>query len=316
MTPDDPKVLFLHLPKTGGLTLREIIVGHYRRREVLIPRAPESQDRTSSRRYIEYLNGEAPLTPGRPRNIRYLEVLGSLSREEVRQLRVVMGHFWFGIHVALPAPAEYLTVIRDPVDRVLSMYHHRATRHGLRLSVEEYIRSERDLYMNNDQVRRLANTDSGDARVRPCTEETYARALRHLDEHFAVVGTTDRYDELIVALRAKYGWARRGYARQNVSGRRPRREDLSSQALTILRRHNQYDLELHAEASRRLDDLIERLNIDMEREVGRLRRQVWISERTQPAVDWIRERAARAAGRRPPARARRRQRRRSRARVR
>ena len=40
-----------------------------------------------------------------------------------RRLRVVRGHLFYGVHECLPQGATYITMLRDPVARVLSAYY-------------------------------------------------------------------------------------------------------------------------------------------------------------------------------------------------
>src|SRR5438045_9763500 len=40
-----------------------------------------------------------------------------------RRLRVVRGHLFYGIHEFLPQGATYITMLRDPVARLLSTYY-------------------------------------------------------------------------------------------------------------------------------------------------------------------------------------------------
>ncbi len=78
-----------------------------------------------------------------------------LPERRRRRLRVVRGHMLYGIHEFLPQGATYITMLRDPVARVLSAYHfvlrrplnplHRKVKRE-RLGVEDCLRlfPERD----------------------------------------------------------------------------------------------------------------------------------------------------------------------------
>jgi sulfotransferase famil protein len=305
-TERPPTIVFLHIPKTAGLTLRELIRRQYPKSQVLVPHQPRGRGRED---YLRFLRdgGEAP-EAGRPRNESFRGLLRAMPRERLEEARVVMGHFWFGLHEELPGPSTYITVVRDPIDRVLSMYFHRATRHGLGMSVEEFVRAERDIHLDNDQVRRLANTDEGDIRFGPCTPEMYERAVRNVEEHVSVIGVTERFDDMVLALGKRFGWRRLAYVSRNVAPGRPRREELDRDVLRLLEGHNEYDLELHRLAQARFADLVERLGLDLEpgrRALGRRKR--WYG-RTRPAWDRFRTVVAHVLGRRTPADVRRRDR--------
>ena len=297
-----PTIFFLHIPKTAGLTLRELIWRQYGRNETFIP---TRTGRDQHRRRDDYLRwieegGERPPARNRLRTDPQVERLATLSPERLAQLRVVMGHLWFGIHEAIPGPHTYLTLLRDPIDRVLSTYHHRATRHGLAMSVEDYVRSERDTRMDNAQTRRLATASRSDARDGPVTPEMFDSAVRNLGEHFSVVGLTERFDLSVLAMARTFGWRRLGYVAYNVSRGRPRAEDLPGDVLAILRRHSEYDLELLRIARTLLDRQVKTLGIDPERDVAAYRQRLRRYQRVRPLYDGIRAAAGRLRRRGAP----------------
>jgi hypothetical protein len=295
-------LIFLHIPKTAGITLRQVIYRQYRPDECLLlhPKGTH-EDRQA---YFDYLNGEGPKPPmdrGGPLRA-YLQELEGLSPKHLARIRVVMGHLWFGIHEGIPGPATYFTMLREPVDRVLSMYQQRKRGlrldRGLTLSVEEWARSERDLYMNNEQTRRLASTSAIDTRLGPCTPEMFERALRNLREHVSAVGVTERFDLSLLVMARTFGWRKLAYTPANVSGARPRAEGLDDDVLAILRRNNEYDLELHRAAGEILDEQVERLGIDPKRDVATLQGRNRVRRRARAPA------AARSTlGRRPRERA-------------
>src|SRR5687767_997581 len=103
-----PLVLHLHLPKTGGTTLNEILAR---------PCAPG-----------EYV-ALGPDVHGAIENLR------SWSDERRAEVRVVQGHLPYGLHEIFPQPHTYVTLLREPVDRVLSFYFYVARSEGHYLNV-------------------------------------------------------------------------------------------------------------------------------------------------------------------------------------
>ena len=86
-----------------------------------------------------------------------------LPESKTDRVQVIMGHLWYGAHALLPRPATYLTVLRDPIDRIISHYYfvQRDERHYLHqvvqgMSLEEYMSSGSSTEMLNDQTRLLA----------------------------------------------------------------------------------------------------------------------------------------------------------------
>lgn len=92
--PQRPTVLFMHIPKTAGTAFREVIAANYNHAE------------------IAYLY---PTIPGL-----LIKDLRDLPVEQRRSFRIVVGHFQFGMHEALPQECEYVTVVREPTARILS----------------------------------------------------------------------------------------------------------------------------------------------------------------------------------------------------
>ena len=274
---DRPTVIFLHIPKTGGLTLGDIMLREYGRGhlEILAGRGPERREA-----HLRFLETGIPATrdlPGTSPVVRFKEIPPARRAG----LRAVMGHFPFGLHQAIERPSTYLTLVRDPIDRILSGYQHRVVRQRFALGLEEYIRSERDPAMHNSQVRRVVGV--GPERLDRLGREALDLAIRNMEEHFALVGLTERFDESLVLAAHVFGWRRIAYRRQNEGRGRPRREDLSADLLRILERNNELDRELLEFARARLRRQLDEAGFDVDRALARLRRRSslyrWIAPR-------------------------------------
>lgn len=87
--------VFLHMPKAGGTTLRRIAERQCHRDEILT------------------LSGR-PAPP--------FDELNAYSTERLARFRLIRGHMMFGIHQYFERPASYFTMVRKPVDRILSLY--------------------------------------------------------------------------------------------------------------------------------------------------------------------------------------------------
>ncbi len=221
-------VIFLHIPKTAGTTLHRIIDRQYRQEE---------------RHFID-------------RHDVGIEEFKSLSRARRAEIRMLRGHIPFGLHEYIPGPATYFTMLREPVERVISYYYfvRRDRRHYLHdyanargTTLQRYVESRVSLQTDNFQTRIVSGiwTQVG---FGECSEATLALAKRNLAEHFAVVGLTKRFDETLMLLKRRFAWRNVFYKRHNVTQGRPRQESLSAETLAVLREHNQLDLELYAYA--------------------------------------------------------------------
>lgn len=239
--PQAPAVLFLHIPKAGGQTLGEYVYNHCRDEE---PRDPSGADTLDAG--VAYLNYGFLKEPGLavPEHARRL-----LRRPD---LRAVIGHFWFGLHEHVARPHVYVTLLREPTERVVSLYYY-AKLHET-LSLEEFVRAPPFKEVDNDQTRRLAGVDPP---VGGLTRAALDAAKENLRRHFAVAGTVERFEETLALLRLKLGWTREvvSYPR-NVNGARPAVASFPAETLELVRARNELDFELWQYASRLLDEAI------------------------------------------------------------
>lgn len=221
------RLLFLHLPKTAGSTLRRIIDKHYGRGAV-------------------FTIGE--------RTKADIDRLLSLPRRELDRIRAIVGHFPFGLHALLPWPAAYVTLVREPVDRIVSHYYYaartpdsplfaqlEATGRSLRRYVEE---AEASDWFNNGQTRLLGSADPYHAA--PADRATVERAKARLAD-FAVVGLAERFDESLARIARHFGWrAVPSYRREKVAGNRVAVSAIPAADLEIIAARNALDAELYA----------------------------------------------------------------------
>jgi hypothetical protein len=223
-------VVFLHVLKTAGTTLHRIIERQYR---------PEQ---TYS---VGLVEGES------------LAGLAELSETRRAKIRMLRGHMGFGVHRFLPGPSTYVTILRDPVERVISYYYfvlrtpdhyfHHALTSG-DVGLKAFIRDKMHVMADNAQTRTISGVWQKPG-FGECTQQTLETAKRHLRQHFAIVGLTERFDETLLLLRRGFRWRNVFYTRHNVTSDRPRRDELSPSTLDALVEANRLDIELYRYAA-------------------------------------------------------------------
>jgi hypothetical protein len=246
-------VIFLHNPRTGGVTLRHALRRQFRHAPLYIPmdaRSREAHDRMLAEvaragpdvDEIQITRTKAAFA-GRTsdHNRRYLDGMREAWPDSYTELPLVQDHLFFGLHEHLPGPSTYITLIRDPVERAVSIYFHHLRGGRVRRSLEEYLRSE-DVVRDNGQTLRVSGgPTSGDLEA---TDELLETAKRNLVEHFAWVGVTERFTESVVLLRRTFGWRPLYFRHQNAAPRTASTQ-LSPDLLDFVRERNRFDIELH-----------------------------------------------------------------------
>jgi hypothetical protein len=253
-----PPVIFLHIPKAGGTTL-----AHVARRQY-----PATRQRDIIGNHI----------PGVvPRERSYEHFVHDLPAHAKRHLVYVRGHVPFGLHETLGRPAVYVTMLRDPVDRLVSYYHYmmrtphhylhaEATRRGL--SLADFAASDLTDELTNHQTKLLAGHMSLDGVT--ADEAMLEAAQAHLDAHFAVVGLTERFDASLVLMKRRLGWGDITYRRANVGRYRTRRPDPDPDVRATLAERNALDQRLYAYAARRLERDLRAEGLGLKLDLARL----------------------------------------------
>jgi hypothetical protein len=180
-----------------------------------------------------------------------LAALKALPTARLESLELIKGHHAFGLHLNLPRPAKYITVLRDPVDRVASVYRLVSKVPGNRqhdtvktenLSLHEFAARGLDFETDNGQCRLV--TGRTDIPIGECQEDLLDEAKANLRRWFRFVGITERYDESLVLLRRELGWPFRFYRRWNTL-RTAQDHEVSAPTRRLIEDLNQYDRALY-----------------------------------------------------------------------
>ncbi len=214
-------VIFLHIPKTAGVTFGSILTRIYRPEEIATYRMKFPLDSYYASVYAKR-----------------------------KQLHLLRGHFTFGAHRFVVAPFVYLTFLRDPIDRVISLYYfYREWKDGplykdvQKISLEEFVTSGITRLADNGMVRQLSGVGSH-VRYGSCTQETLQQAKENLERYF-LVGLVQEFDRSIEIFSSLLGWQIPEYQPRNVTKNRPKRDEISAQTLAVLEKYNQLDKELY-----------------------------------------------------------------------
>lgn len=270
-------LIFLHIPRTGGTTLTRIARRQYPANQIYMI---DSRDPAGS-----------------------AAALSSLPWFAREQLSLVAGHAAFGVHHQVGS-GRYITLIRDPVQRVLSHYRYAQQRsehplHDLArtMTLDEMLRAGVWPDLSNGQCRALAGAGETAGGAEP--DAMFERARANLTDHFALWGLMERYAETLLMARATLGWRHLYYAPENASRPTSSARNASVELETV-RRHNALDIALYDELETKFEESLEDRVPDWPRELARLRLQSLLDEprrRVRSSYEQARLRSVRKAQR-------------------
>jgi hypothetical protein len=233
-------LLFLHLAKTGGMTLADILARNFATEESL--QIDMAETNASALGIWSHSTIE--------------QTLGRLQPSEAARLRVVWGHYRHGVQALLPAPCAVVTLLRDPVDRIVSAYYYSSESVGSLEILEQYhARKYYDIGFDNAMSRIIsgraaldpiaARQDATTENFPTVTEADFEAAAGNLDGYF-VVGTTEQFDETLLVLGRDLRWSLSDllYTPVNVTASRPAQLDISDALRERILNWNRYDARL------------------------------------------------------------------------
>ena len=218
-------IIFLHIEKTAGTSISNLIAKAH---------DPEAMLRIGS-------------TP---------ELMQILSKPSGKRYTAIMGHLFYGMHLfgLTYHPYAYYTMLRDPVDRLVSQYHYirRTPGHHLHqlvntnnLSLEQFARTN---HHANQQVIRLGfhihhhgnrfEIGHTDKDILVTAKHTLVHGVKHF-------GIYEHFDESIDRLSALIGVSINAIPQENVSFNRQKVADLDRSTLDLIRQGNALDMALY-----------------------------------------------------------------------
>ncbi|EKD96909.1 MAG: hypothetical protein ACD_23C01190G0004 [uncultured bacterium] len=232
-------IVFIHIPKTGGMTLYSMIREIYRPSELhKINPAVES-----------------------------VEKYKHLPQTRKNSLKAIYGHMDYGLRELLPADSAYVTLMRHPVERVISHYYYvRRTGNdplrelAMRSSLYDWVARCNLEEMDNGQTRRLSGMAQG-IKFGECSAEALAQAKTNLARDFALVGITERYDETYLLMCKMFGWPIKNYPSINVAKWKPEQNEIPARTLRLIEKFNALDMELYDYATRLFAEKVEEIDI-------------------------------------------------------
>ena len=175
-----PVTVVLHIPKTAGTSLRHSL----------------TQGLSPAERLLLY-NPPFGLT---------VPELARLPRAQKQAVSMVIGHAFFGVGAFLARPIQYLTILRQPLERLRShLAHHLAAgttffAEGRQVSLSEAFNQGHSPEFDNLMVRSLAGLSEDVAPLGTLDASAVDLALFNVRQYFAHVGFVETLAQEIQAL--------------------------------------------------------------------------------------------------------------------
>lgn len=199
------RIIFLHIHKCGGLTLQRIFRRNF----------GYSLPRRALHRLYSHL---------RPKGQNLLEDLKNSQAVN----RYLMGHFCFGIHKHLPGESQYVTMLRQPVERLKSLYVYSRNNPDAYYYQEaqgipffDFVDSGRVLETDNGMVRFLsgdedpAQTFINRREFGSISKADLEKAIENIENSQMCVGFLEEFDTSLMLFADKLKLKRKQYFRIN-----------------------------------------------------------------------------------------------------
>lgn len=237
-------IFFLHIPKTAGTTLSTVFKIQYREHEIY------PWDNIKFHQKIEEFK--------------------NMAKDDPRKTgaKLLKGHFPFGLHEYVNGDSRYLTFVRDPQKRLVShlIQFSRMPNSHIR---KDYLSGLTTLeilkkysFFKNGQVNWISglNKENG-------LSDKYKLdvAIKNIENHFAFVGITERFEESLLLMREVLNWKFPPfYSSFNVSKKHEKNQmHLDKATLSLIEEMNQYDHMLYNYCLDRFEDNLSKVSINL-----------------------------------------------------
>lgn len=226
----DQKLCFIHIPKTAGTTLTSLLDSKFHDKEICPARVGTE--------------------------------LVKIPRDDLAQYRLFRGHFFYDTGSLLSLELVYITLLRNPIERVISDYEFmrrcvpsrvegmRNHRKALTMSLKEYVNDPENLSMANSQTRHLSLGAYKDS-----PEQWLEVAKQNLTEKFACVGIVEQFQDSMALLSYTFGWNPLAEY-QNLMVAPPKRlkqEQIEPEVLEAIASRNALDIALYDYAKKQFE---------------------------------------------------------------
>lgn len=219
---EDKNLILVHIPKTAGSSLSSILYSMYKPEEIYSVSNPK------------------------------INVTESITENT----KCFLGHNLYGQHQEW-GPCIYITMLRDPIDRVISHYYY----------VKHFVNDSSFVNKSLDEFVELDRFSNMQTRFITGGNLDLKQAINNL-ENFEFYGITEKFAESLFLLKMKFGLKEIKYLKKNVNSERPNIKNVSSRIIEKIRNKNEVDINLYqwakGEFESKIKSLDESLKSDLE----------------------------------------------------
>ncbi|MCY9664841.1 sulfotransferase family protein [Paenibacillus alginolyticus] len=233
-------IIHVHVPKTAGTTMQGIIRRQY------------DNPKDLKEIYMPW---------GLPESLNAINDIDNID-----EIKCIQGHFPYGIHRYFNRSFNYIAMLRNPIEHIISVYsyilenptipyYNEIMKNNLTLKDFNKLKTPYG-DLNNLQTRYISGVIMRDLNL-----GDLERAKENVLKKFLFVGLTERFDESVFMLKQLLGWKISFYAKKNVTKLRQRQEDLPNDLLDAIYQSNEYDIELYRFTKALFDKKINELDV-------------------------------------------------------
>ena len=186
------------------------------------------------------------------------------------KVKILCGHFGFGLHSSIDPQSRYFSMLRNPVSRVYSMYKHlrrnpRSIVKNLdQISIFQFLDQELFIDADNGQVRRLCGIENVNYRIPfgRCSNDMLDLAKHNL-KSYCTFGLCEHFDASILYFQNCFDWKNINYYIKNNAPKSVNSQSLSNSNVELIQQVNHLDVQLYDYATELFKEKLTELNIDI-----------------------------------------------------